>query len=236
MTASHPPIGTVAVVGAGAMGAMYADHFSRAGFHTQLIAGGGRAARLRARPIAVNDRVLDAEVVDPLDPSAAHKNADLVLVAVKHAQLPEAAELIAPLVGRDTTILSVLNGLESEEILLRGLRERRPDTTPDQVPLCIALAMDAERSGHRAIGSATPRPAGSSSDRRRRRASRRAAAPGSRPSRTPSPAPGSPGPHPTTCATRCGGSSWSTSASTSPRPCSAHRTAPSRSQPPHTRS
>lgn len=149
MPATHPPIETVAVVGAGAMGAMYADHLSRAGFRTLLAARGARAARLRARPITVNGRVLEAEVVDPLDEAGQPVGpVGLIVVAVKHAQLSQAVELIAPLVAAETTILSVLNGLESEEIILRGLRETRPEITPDQVPLCIALSMDAERSGH----------------------------------------------------------------------------------------
>ena len=47
------------------MGAMYADHFSRAGIRTLLVARGERAARLRTQPIRVNGHTLDAEVVDP---------------------------------------------------------------------------------------------------------------------------------------------------------------------------
>jgi 2-dehydropantoate 2-reductase len=130
------------------MGAMYADHFSRAGFRTLLLAHGDRADRLRSRPITVNGHLLDAEVIDPLDGDSGPPSADLVMVAVKHAHLGEAVELIRPVLSPDTTILSVLNGLDSEEIVLDLLR--RPDSavTTDQVPLCIALAMDAEREGH----------------------------------------------------------------------------------------
>lgn len=150
MNVSHPPTEAVAVVGAGAMGAMYADHFTRAGIRTLLLAHGERAARLREHPITVNGRRLDAEVLDPLEPSrqaAAVPTVALVLVAVKHDHLREAIGLMAPLVGTDTVILSVLNGLESEEIILRGLQETRSETTAEQVQLCIALAMDAEREG-----------------------------------------------------------------------------------------
>lgn len=148
MTEHRPSIETVAVVGAGAMGAMYADHFSRNGFRTLLLATGERASRLRAQPITVNGRTLDAEVVDPLEPSTPPIPADLVIVAVKHAQLAEAVSLMAPLVTQRSTILSVLNGLDSEEIIVRGLREAGVPLAEEQVPLCIALAMDAERAGH----------------------------------------------------------------------------------------
>lgn len=147
-SAGHPPIETVAVVGAGAMGAMYADHFTRAGLRTLLLAHADRADRLRSQPITVNGHLLEAEVTDPLDVGGEPATADLVLVAVKHAHLAEAVELIRPVLSPDTTILSILNGLDSEEIILSGLRRTGLAVTADQVPLCIALAMDAEREGH----------------------------------------------------------------------------------------
>ena len=147
MSASHPPIETVAIVGAGAMGAMYEDHFSRNGFRTLILATGERAARLRAQPITVNGTPQDVEVVDPLAPGAQPPAVDLVIVAVKHQQLADAVDLLAPVVTGRTTILSVLNGLESEAIILRGLREAGVRIDEEQVPLCIALAMDAERTG-----------------------------------------------------------------------------------------
>ena len=150
MDATHPPSETVAVVGAGAMGAMYADHFVRAGFRTLLLASGERADRLRTHPVSVNGQVLKAEVADPTERAADQGGTPpvgLVIVAVKHARLAEATRLMAPLVSAETTVLSVLNGLDSEEIILDGLRRERPDVHPDQVPLCIALAMDAERDG-----------------------------------------------------------------------------------------
>ncbi|NLW98970.1 MAG: 2-dehydropantoate 2-reductase [Actinomycetales bacterium] len=147
MSGSHPPIENVAIVGAGAMGAMYADHFSRNGFRTLILATGERAERLRAQPTTVNGTLLDAEVIDPLKPGAQPRAADLVIVAVKHQHLPQTVALLAPVVTERTTILSVLNGLESEEIILRGLREAGVRIDDDQVPLCIALAMDAERTG-----------------------------------------------------------------------------------------
>lgn len=137
---SFPPIDTVAVIGAGAMGSMYASHFSAAGFRTLLVANGVRAERVRDNPIHVNSRILDAEIVDPLEWDG--PPIGLIIVAVKHSQLGEAAELARPLMSPTTTLLSVLNGLDSERILLDAL-----GAAPDQIPLCMALAMDAERNG-----------------------------------------------------------------------------------------
>lgn len=129
------------------MGAMYADHFSRNGFRTLLLATGERADRLRQEPVTVNGVSLDVEIVDPLEPPRTPSRADLVIVAVKHGHLAEAVSLMAPLITQRSTILSVLNGLDSEQLIVRGLREAGVPLTEEQVPLCIALAMDAERSG-----------------------------------------------------------------------------------------
>ena len=133
------PIESVAVVGAGAMGAMYAAHFAEAGFEVVLVAEGERAERLRSHVPTVNGAPLRARVVDP---SREHVDAvDLVLVAVKDRRLAEAVEIVAPLVGEHTTFLSVLNGLDSEAALAQRYGAER-------VPLTIALAMDAQRDGH----------------------------------------------------------------------------------------
>lgn len=138
---SEGTIRTVAVVGAGAMGAMYAAHFARAGVDTWLVARGDRAARLRSPGLTVNGDPLGAEVVDP-DEAPGTRTADLVLIAVKHHQLAEAIAEVAPLVGDRTTFLSVLNGLDSEEAIAAAYG-------PQRVLLCIALAMDAQRDGTR---------------------------------------------------------------------------------------
>lgn len=131
-------ISTVAIVGAGAMGAMYAAHFAGADLSTWLVAHGDRATRLRENGLSVNDEPLDVEVVDPTHD--VQRTADLVLLAVKHQQLQEAVDSVAPLVGPHTTFLSVLNGLDSEEVIAAAYG-------PEKVLLAIALAMDAERDG-----------------------------------------------------------------------------------------
>lgn len=134
-------IRTVAVVGAGAMGAMYAAHFAGAGLTTWLVARGDRADRLRSPGLTVNGEPLRAEVVDP-EAAVGRRTADLVLIAVKHRQLADAIAEVAPLVGEQTTFLSVLNGLDSEQAIAEAYGAER-------VLLCIALAMDAQRDGTR---------------------------------------------------------------------------------------
>lgn len=126
----------VAIVGAGAMGAMYAAHFASQGFDVRFIAQALRADRLKAG-VVVNGTRYEIGVVDTAEPTS--WQADLVMFAVKDRHLDQAIDEVAPVIGPSTIILSVLNGLDSE---------RRITEAFGGVPtvlLCIALAMDAER-------------------------------------------------------------------------------------------
>ena len=153
------PLQRVAIVGAGAMGGMYAAHFAQSGFDVRFVASGERAERLRQAGLTVNGEPLRAGVVDPADPASAADSADpadprdwtadLVIFAVKDRHLVEAVDEAACVIGPDTIVLSVLNGLDSEELIAERLGER-PMALLGEGPtvlLCVALAMDAEREG-----------------------------------------------------------------------------------------
>jgi 2-dehydropantoate 2-reductase len=141
------PIKRVGICGAGAMGAIYAHHFSKAPqFETLLVASGDRASTLRDTPWIINGHAHSLSTsggVAVLDPQQAEAPPplDLLVVAVKHQHLEQAIEEVAPLVDRThTTILSVMNGLDSEERLMARFGE-------EAVLYCIALAMDSVRNG-----------------------------------------------------------------------------------------
>ncbi len=132
-------IKSVAILGAGAMGAFFAARFLDApGFSVTLVAGGERHDRLRREGLVVNGQAYHIPVVDPETP---HPPADLVLVAVKHHHLPEAVHDLRHAVGEQTTILSVMNGLDSEETLggAYGL---------DKVLYGVSVGIDALRQGN----------------------------------------------------------------------------------------
>jgi 2-dehydropantoate 2-reductase len=137
-------IRTVGVLGAGALGCMYAAMFAAAGEHdVRFVARGERAARLVRDGVVVNGtpyRIPVAEVGAFV--------ADLVIVAVKHHQLREALRDLGPVVGANTLFLSVMNGLESEGIIAEELNS-------DGVLPCVALGMDAVRQGN-AVSYTTP--------------------------------------------------------------------------------
>lgn len=129
----------MAVVGAGAMGAMYAAHFVEGGVETVLVASGERADRLRRNGLTVNGRALSVEVADPARDELAP--VDLAIVAVKHHDLADALADLTPFVGPDTLFVSVLNGFDSEEVIAARFGA-------GQVLLCIALGMAAGREGN----------------------------------------------------------------------------------------
>jgi 2-dehydropantoate 2-reductase len=94
--------------GLGALGAVYAKHLAPLGL--RVLADPVRLARYQAKGVVVNgERLALAFGPGPV--------ADLMLVAVKGGQLDEAIEVIRPVVGAGTVIISLMNGISSEEIL-----------------------------------------------------------------------------------------------------------------------
>jgi 2-dehydropantoate 2-reductase len=132
-------IRSVAILGAGAMGAFLASRFLEApGVSTSAVARGERYERLRRDGLVVNGK---AYAVPLIHPDEATEAADLIFVAVKHHHLSEAVPELQNLVDDGTVILSVMNGLDSEEIIgtVYGL---------DKMLYATAVGIDAVRQGN----------------------------------------------------------------------------------------
>ncbi len=124
----------IAILGAGAMGAAYAAMITDAGgFEVFFIARGDRYRRLSTHPLSINQKAYRIPVVHPDEATAP---ADLVIVALKHHHLKGALADLDPLVGPETVILSVMNGLDSEAVI--GARYGM-----DKLVLAIAVGIDA---------------------------------------------------------------------------------------------
>jgi 2-dehydropantoate 2-reductase len=132
----------VAILGAGAMGAFFAARFFEAGdFSTVLVAGGERYERLKNEGLVVNGKRYGIPVVRP---GESGPPADLIVVAVKNHHLPEAVHDLENVVGQTTTIVSVMNGLDSEETL--GAVYGR-----EKVLYAVSVGIDALREGNRVV-------------------------------------------------------------------------------------
>jgi len=107
-----PLIETISVIGAGALGGAYASFFHDMDNHcVSFIAIGDRFERLRREGLIVNGKHYNIPVLRPEDmlpPS------DLIIVAVKHNHLNYAIREMKNRVGQETTIISIMNGIESE--------------------------------------------------------------------------------------------------------------------------
>ena len=108
-----PSIETISIIGAGALGAAYGgllyDMDVRA---VSFVAGGKRSERLRKEGLIVNGKRYFITVIPPEDLLTP---ADLIIVAVKYHHLDDALRDMKNRVGAETAIMSVMNGIESEE-------------------------------------------------------------------------------------------------------------------------
>lgn len=108
-----PPIQRIALIGLGALGSAYASRLYDWKADALTIVADPRRSQ-RYREVWINDKPYAFRFAAP-DESAAP--ADLVLIAVKHHHLPQALEDIRHHVGEHTIILSLLNGITSEEMV-----------------------------------------------------------------------------------------------------------------------
>jgi 2-dehydropantoate 2-reductase len=132
-------IQNVAILGAGAMGAYFATRFLGVDeINAVVVARGERAVRLAEYGLVVNGQAYSIPVISP---DEVNEPADLIIVAVKNYHLPAAAPDLQNLVGEDTVILSVMNGLDSEEYLgsIYGM---------DSLLYAVSVAIDAVREGN----------------------------------------------------------------------------------------
>lgn len=101
-------IESVALVGLGAIGTVLAAQFREAmPGHFSVIADTDRQQKLRQNGIVFNGERYDFDFAEGPQ--------DLILVATKATALHEALDAISPHVGPQTLILSLLNGIDSED-------------------------------------------------------------------------------------------------------------------------
>ncbi|MBQ8562558.1 MAG: ketopantoate reductase family protein [Firmicutes bacterium] len=135
-------INNVAIVGMGALGILFGKMIAE-GLGEQAVRyvmDGERFARYEGSEVVINGQpwavpVAGAEAAGGTEP------ADLVMVAVKGTGLEAALDVMKNCVGPETIIISVLNGITSEEII--GQRYGR-----EKLVHCIAQGMDAMRFGN----------------------------------------------------------------------------------------
>ena len=102
----------ICVYGAGAIGAHLAARLAAAGAEVSVIARGAHLAAMRARGITLRTAEGDQNFpVQATENAAEIGPVDAVLVTVKAPALPAVAAGIAPLLGPDTPVAFIMNGI-----------------------------------------------------------------------------------------------------------------------------
>jgi len=117
----------IVVMGSGGVGGFYGGRLAHAGCDVTFIARGAHLAAMREHGLTIeneaqgNIHVPKVRVTD--DPSTLEP-ADLVIIAVKLWDTEAAARAVKQLVGPDTAVLSLQNGVIKDDILRREFGER----------------------------------------------------------------------------------------------------------------
>lgn len=110
-------IQNVALVGAGAVGGYFIWGLdNKKDINFSVIAKGERKKRLE-EGLVINGEKYNPQVLTPEEAGVV----DLIMIAIKQDALAEIAEDIKPMVGADTMVMSLLNGVSSEEIIGKSI-------------------------------------------------------------------------------------------------------------------
>ena len=103
----------VCIVGAGAIGGWLGAGLARTGCAVSFLARGATLAALQTQGLKLqsNGQTEQTHTVRARDSAAELGVQDLVIIAVKAPALREVAQQIAPLLGKDTVVLTAMNGV-----------------------------------------------------------------------------------------------------------------------------
>ncbi len=140
---SAKAIKTVSLIGLGSLGIMYAHHLNKRmpWGDLRILADPDRQKRWGEDPLRCNGETCRFHFVDPKAPSSP---VDLMIFTVKFDGLDQAIRDAEQQIGPDTLILSLLNGIVSEEIIGRRYGQ-------DKVLYAVAQGMDGIRSGNELV-------------------------------------------------------------------------------------
>lgn len=104
----------VALIGAGAVGAYFIYGFTELeDLSFCIVAEGERAERLKTDGVVINEKTYHPVIKTPEEA----RGADLVLVCTKYHGLHSTLDMLETIVDEHTTVISLLNGIDSEEII-----------------------------------------------------------------------------------------------------------------------
>ncbi len=130
----------IAVMGSGGIGGYYGGRLADARANVSFIARGTHLAAMRENGLKVISPLGDFHLphVTATDDPATIGTADIVMFCVKLYDVEETCELIKPLIGQNTAVISFLNGIDSEDRMRVILGDRAVVGGTAQIPSNIA--------------------------------------------------------------------------------------------------
>lgn len=108
------------LIGLGAIGGIYSSRiYDHDRNKISIIGDRERIRRYGSRGVLINEKIYD---FDYAEAGTGKRDADLILITVKNNALREAIEAMKSFVGEDTIILSLLNGIDSEDLISTSLQ------------------------------------------------------------------------------------------------------------------
>src|SRR3989440_7806897 len=113
----------IAMMGSGGVGGYYGARLQQAGEEVSFIARGAHAQAIRQRGLRVRSELGDA-LIQParvFEKPAEIGPVDFVVLAVKLPDTEKAARDLAPLVGPQTAVVSLQNGVDKDDVLTQAV-------------------------------------------------------------------------------------------------------------------
>ena len=127
----------IVIIGAGAVGSYMLWGLSQKdNIELSVVASGTRKERLESEGLCINDKLYKPAVKTP---SEAH-GADLVIVSVKYNALPSAVSDLKEIVDEHTVVMSLMNGVDSEDVIASEISEKHI------VPALIKVASERKQN------------------------------------------------------------------------------------------
>lgn len=126
-----------AIIGMGSLGMLYGTFLLDAGQDIVFVMDDDRYEKNRGKTFYKNKRAYELPIIR----SKEAEKADLVIVCVKYTGLSGALSVMAPCIGENTIIMSVMNGITSEEIIAERFGA-------EHLVYTVAQGMDAAKFGN----------------------------------------------------------------------------------------
>jgi 2-dehydropantoate 2-reductase len=150
-------IKTVAIIGLGALGILFAHHLSK-NMHKEnlrIIADSKRIEKYKKDPVCCNGELCSFNYTAP---EKINSPADLVIFTVKFSGLESAIKAVRNQVGPHTVIISALNGISSENIIgsIYGMEKMLYCVSQGQDGIRLNNRLTYENMGLLCIGDSKP--------------------------------------------------------------------------------